>query len=51
MLATTLLFNFGESCAFLVVIPQVIHFLLSFSTEEMSRLIDVGPYFGFVNRM
>ncbi len=51
LLATTLLFYSGVSFSFLVVIPQVIRFLLSFGTDAMSPLIGVGPYFGFVNRL
>lgn len=51
LLSTTLLFYTGVSFAFLVVIPQVIRFLLSFGTEVMEPLIGVGPYFGFVTRL
>jgi len=51
LIATTGLFYSGVSFAFLVVIPQVIRFLLSFGTDVMSPLIGVGPYFGFVSRL
>ncbi|MCP4571860.1 MAG: twin-arginine translocase subunit TatC [bacterium] len=51
LLSTTLLFYTGVAFAFLVVIPQVMRFLLSFGTEVMEPLIGVGPYFGFVTRL
>jgi len=51
LLATTVLFYTGVAFAFLVVIPQVITFLLSFGTEAMEPLIGVGPYFNFVARL
>jgi sec-independent protein translocase protein TatC len=51
ILATTILFYLGVSFAFLVVIPQVMTFLLSFGTENLSPLIGVGPYFAFVSRL
>ena len=51
LLATTGLFYLGVSFAFMVVIPQVISFLLSFGTEAMEPLIGVGPYFNFVSRL
>ncbi len=51
LLATTLLFYLGIGFAFLVVIPQVVTFLLSFGTDNLSPLIGVGPYFGFVSRL
>ena len=51
LLATTALFYTGVAFAFLVVIPQVITFLLSFGTEAMEPLIGVGPYFNFVARL
>lgn len=51
LIATTLLFYTGVSFAFLVVIPTVIRFLLSFGTDVMAPLIGVGPYFGFVARL
>ena len=51
LLATTGLFYLGVSFAFMVVIPQVITFLLSFGTEAMEPLIGVGPYFNFVSRL
>ena len=49
--ATTILFYTGVAFAFLVVIPQVMTFLLSFGTEAMEPLIGVGPYFSFVTRL
>ncbi len=51
LLATTVLFYTGVVFAFLVVIPQVISFLMSFGTEVMEPLIGVGPYFSFVARL
>ncbi|MBU2501413.1 twin-arginine translocase subunit TatC [bacterium] len=51
LLTTTLLFYTGVAFAFLVVIPQVITFLMSFGTSAMEPLIGVGPYFGFVSRL
>jgi len=51
IMATTILFYMGVSFAFLVVIPQVMTFLLSFGTENLSPLIGVGPYFGFVSKL
>jgi len=51
LIATTGLFYTGVAFAFLVVIPQVIRFLLSFGTEVMAPLIGVGPYFSFVTRL
>ncbi len=49
--SSTILFYAGIAFSFLVVIPQVIAFLLSFGTETMEPLIGVGNYFGFVSRM
>jgi len=51
LIATTLLFYLGVSFGFLVVIPQVVTFLLSFGTDNLTPLIGVGPYFGFVSRL
>lgn len=51
LIATSALFYTGVSFAFLIVIPQVIKFLLSFGTDVLSPLIGVGPYFGFVSRL
>ena len=51
LLATTGLFYTGVAFAFLVVIPQVIDFLMSFGTAVMEPLIGVGPYFNFVTRL
>lgn len=51
LLATTALFYTGVAFAYLVVIPQVITFLLSFGTSVMEPLIGVGPYFNFVSRL
>jgi len=51
LLGTTVLFYLGVCFAFLVVIPQVVTFLLSFGTDNLSPLIGVGPYFSFVSRL
>nr|MEE4266638.1 twin-arginine translocase subunit TatC [Candidatus Krumholzibacteria bacterium] len=51
LITTTALFYTGVAFAFLVVIPQVITFLLSFGTSVMEPLIGVGPYFNFVSRL
>lgn len=51
LLATAVLFYMGVAFAFLVVIPQVITFLLSFGTDVMEPLIGVEPYFNFVSHL
>lgn len=51
LISTTVLFYTGVAFAFLVVIPQVMEFLLSFQTENLEPLIGVGAYFSFVSRM
>ena len=51
LIATTLLFYLGVAFAYLVVVPQVVTFMLSFGTDVMSPLIGVGPYFAFVSRL
>ena len=48
---STGLFYTGVTFAFLVVIPQVMAFMLSFGTELMRPLIGIGPYFSFVARL
>ncbi|MCP4292834.1 MAG: twin-arginine translocase subunit TatC [bacterium] len=51
LLVTTLLFYTGVSFGFLVVIPQVILFMMSFGTAYLSPLIGVGSYFDFVSKL
>ncbi len=51
LISSTLLFYAGLVFSFLVVVPQVITFLLSFGTQTMVPLIGVGNYFSFVSRM
>ncbi len=51
LIASVLLFYTGVGFAYLVLIPQVVSFLLSFSTESMLPLIGIGPYFAFVARL
>ena len=51
LIATTLLFYTGVSFGFLVVIPQVMVFLMSFGTAYLSPLIGIGAYFAFVSKL
>lgn len=51
LISTTVLFYAGVAFAFLVVIPQIIPFLLSFGTQVLSPLIGVGPYFSMVTQL
>ena len=51
LISTTLLFYTGVSFGFLVVIPQVIAFLMSFGTAYLSPLIGIGAYFDLVSRL
>ncbi len=51
LIATSLLFYTGVSFGFLIVIPQVMVFLMSFGTAYLSPLIGIGAYFGFVSKL
>jgi len=51
LITTTILFYTGVSFGFLVVIPQVIVFLMSFGTAYLSPLIGIGAYFELVSRL
>jgi sec-independent protein translocase protein TatC len=51
LLATTLLFYTGVAFCFLVVMPFVVRFMISFGTSVMQPLLTVGPYFDFVAQM
>ncbi len=51
LISTTVLFYTGVSFGFLVVIPQVIAFLMSFGTAYLSPLIGIGAYFELVSRL
>lgn len=51
MIATTVLFYTGVAFAFLIVIPQIIPFFMSFGTDVLSPLIGVGAYFALVSRL
>ena len=51
LIATTALFYAGVAFAFLIVIPQVIRFLMSFGTQGLEPLIGVGKYFNFVTHL
>ena len=43
-----ILFLAGASLAFFVVVPAALRFLLSFGTEEITPLLTLGAYLGFV---
>ncbi len=51
LITTSLLFYLGVSFGFLIVVPQVMIFLMSFGTAYLSPLIGVGAYFAFVTRL
>jgi sec-independent protein translocase protein TatC len=51
LVSSTALFYLGVAFAFLVVIPKVVAFMLSFGTDVMQPLIGIGPYFSFVARL
>lgn len=51
LIASSALFYGGVFFAYVVLIPQVTAFMLSFATEEMQPLIGIGPYFAFVARL
>ena len=51
VVASTALFYAGVGFAYLVLIPQVMAFMLSFATDRMEPLIGIGPYFAFVARL
>ncbi len=51
LVASAALFYTGVGFAYVILIPKVVAFMLSFSTEEMLPLIGIGPYFAFVARL
>lgn len=51
VVASTALFYAGVAFAYLILIPQVVVFMLSFATERLEPLIGIGPYFAFVSRL
>ncbi len=51
LVATVILFYTGVAFSYLVVIPQIIPFFMSFGTEVLSPLIGVGQYFSLVFRL
>lgn len=51
LIATTALFYSGVAFSYLVVIPQIIPFFMSFGTEILSPLIGIGQYFSLVFRL
>ena len=51
LITTVVLFYTGVAFAYLVVIPQIIPFFMSFGTEVLSPLIGVGQYFSLVFRL
>lgn len=51
LMATVVLFYTGVAFSYLIVIPQIIPFFMSFGTEILSPLISVGEYFSLVSRL
>jgi sec-independent protein translocase protein TatC len=51
VVASTALFYTGVAFAYLILIPQVMAFMLSFATDRLEPLIGIGPYFAFVARL
>jgi sec-independent protein translocase protein TatC len=51
LVSTVLLFYIGVACAFVVVAPYVIAFMMGFGTDTLKPLIGVGSYLGFVFRL
>lgn len=51
VVASTALFYAGVAFAYIILIPQVVAFMLSFATDRMEPLIGIGPYFAFVARL
>lgn len=51
LIATVVLFYTGVAFSYLIVIPQIIPFFMSFGTEILSPLISVGEYFSLVSRL
>ena len=51
LLASAGLFYTGVGFAYVILIPKVVAFMLSFATEQMRPLIGIGAYFAFVARL
>lgn len=51
LISSTALFYLGVIFAYVIVIPKVVAFMLSFGTETMQPLIGIGAYFAFVARL
>jgi sec-independent protein translocase protein TatC len=51
LISSTALFYLGVVFAYVIVIPKVVAFMLSFGTETMQPLIGIGAYFAFVARL
>jgi sec-independent protein translocase protein TatC len=51
LVATALLFYTGVLFCYLVVVPLVVRFMISFGTSVMQPLLTIGPYFDFVAQM
>jgi sec-independent protein translocase protein TatC len=51
LLATVSLFYLGVAFAYIVLVPKVIAFMLSFGTVSMLPMISIGAYFAFVARL
>ncbi len=48
---SSLLFYTGALFCYLILIPYVLRFLLSFSTEHLNPLLSIGSYFTFIARL
>ena len=51
VVASTGLFYAGVAFAYVILIPKVVVFMLSFGTENLMPLIGIDPYFAFVSRL
>jgi sec-independent protein translocase protein TatC len=51
LISSTALFYLGVAFAYLIIIPKVVTFMLSFGTANMQPLIGIEPYFAFVARL
>lgn len=51
LMVTVVLFYTGVAFSYLIVIPQIIPFFMSFGTEILSPLIGIGEYFSLVTRL
>ena len=51
LIASAGLFYTGVGFAYVILIPKVVAFMLSFATDQMLPLIGIGAYFAFVARL